>query len=863
MPRTRAARVRREIEAHLAALIADGVARGLSPEEARRQARLAFGSVDGIIDACRDARRLAWLDDLWRDVRHALRLMRRAPGFTLFAIATLAGGVGANTAVFSVVHALLLASLPVARPEQLVVLSHGLVDRGGGAGFPAGFVRVLADGGLVQGAAARGGVERVTIGLDGGGEPAIGELVSGGFFELLGVTPAVGRLLTSTDDRTGAEPVVVLGYDYWQRRFAGDQRIVGRPLMISGRPMTVVGVSPRGFDGLDPGQRVDVRATLALQAAVRGLPTTATPPRREPWDLQVVARLADGVPIDAARPAIAAAFQRYIHDTGVTAAGAIDLASAASGAGRTRARVGATLRVLLAMTFAVLGVACANLAMLFAARSASRRPEWAVRTALGAGTARLARQLAVESLLLAGAGALVGALVAHAGAAWLATLVAGGGPLEPAIRPHPVVLAFHALAALAAGLGLAAGAVLRLRRDGCAPAGPASSRTTTGSRHRGLIAGQVALSMLVLVAAALFLRTMRALQATDLGSEPEHVLLAALDPKTAGRGDSEIAPFFREVRARLLAAPGVTAVSFSTVRALSNGRWSEAVTIEGLALDASARALRNAIGPDYFRALGIDVVAGREFALSDDAAAPKVAVVNEAFVRTFLAGTPPIGRTIGRAPTAYRIVGVVRDARQVHVRETAAPTWFIPYEQRPGLKHLDVIVRSRHDPEPLVAEMRRAVAAVDPRAALFEVRTQRAQIDELLAGERTLARLASIFAAVAATIAALGLYALLALVVAQRHREIALRLALGASAWRLTWTLASDVARAVLLGVAGGLAAAALLGHQARTMLFGVEAFDPTSLAAAATAMVLAAAAGAAGPLLRAARIAPATALRG
>ena len=874
--RRHADRVRRELEGHLEALVRAGVEDGLAPEEARRRARLAFGSIDLAAEECRDGRRGAWLFDVGRDLQHAVRLMRRAPGFTVFAIATLAGGIGACTAVFSVVYALLLAALPVARPDQLVALGHGRADRGGGAAFPRRFVRELDDErAVLQAVVARGGVERLTVGLEGGGEPAVGELVSGNFFAALGLTPAAGRFFTADDDRVaGAHPVVVLGHAYWQRRFAGDPAVVGRTLVVSGTPMTIVGVSPRGFDGLDPGQRVDLRAPLAMQGPVRGgrasaaprpaVPGPAVPAARpDSWELQVVARLADGVAPVPAQQAIDAAFQRYLRAAGETGAGAITVTSAATGAGRTRARVQTMLRVLMAMALAVLGVACANLAMLVTARSAARTDEWAVRAALGAGTVRLARQLVTESVLLAACGALVGAAVAWGGASWLAQLVSGSGSiLVVSAAPRPAVIALHAAAAIAAGLGLALGAVLRLRRGGSGPGHGADTRTVTAARHRGLIAGQVALSTIVLVGAALFVRSIQALRATDLGLRPDHLLLAALDPKTAGRADSEVVPFYRGVRERLLAMPGVSAVSFSTVRALANGRWSDAVRIEGRPLDPSARSLRDAVGPDYFRTLGIGVVAGREFDDADDVAAAKVAIVNQAFVRTFLPDVEPIGQVIGSGTAAHAIVGVVRDARQVHVREPPAPTWYVPYEQRQGLKHLDVIVRATADPEGLVGDVRRAIAAVDPRAALFEVRTQTAQLDELIAGERTLARLATICAGAAATIAAIGLHGLLALVVAQRRREIGLRVALGATAPSVVLAIAGDVARSAAAGLAAGLVGAALLGQQVRAMLYGVQPGDAPSFAVAAVVMGVAAAAGAAWPLVRAARIDPAIVLR-
>jgi predicted permease len=857
-------RLRRELDAHLEALVADGMAGGLTPDEARRRARLAFGHVPQVMDECRDVRRTAWLSDLGRDLLHAIRLCRRAPAFTAVAMATLAVGIGSNTAVFGLVHALLLAPLPVDRPEQLVALSHGITARGRGTAFPDAFVRELGTSTpLIHGVVARGGSERVTLGIDGVGEPAVGELVSGNFFEVLGLRAAAGRLLTAADDVIpGGHPVVVLSHAFWSRRFGGDPRIVGRTVFVSGHPMTVVGVTPRAFDGLDPGQRVDLRAPLAMTAEVRGGATRSTQ-RSAAWELQLVARLADGVRAGQARDAANAAFARHLRLAGVSEPANLVLRPAGTGIGRTRDALGPGLRVLMTLTLVVLGVAAANLAMLVAARSATRRTEWAVRAALGAGWRRLARQLFAETLVLAGGGAALGMVVAYAGAAWLARVASGSGSTWLIdVRPAPLVLGVHVAASLATGILIGMGSVRRLRRQNLAPApGGAARSVVAGGRH-WLIGAQVALAMVVLVGAALFVRSLRALHATDLGLRPDHLLLTALDPKTAGRPDAGVVPFYRDLRERLLAVPGITGVSYSTVRALGPGVWVQSVAIDGRAADASATAARNAVGPDYFRVLGIGVASGREFDAADDARAAKVAVVNESFARAYLGGRSPLGVSIGVDRPEYRIVGVVRDARLVHVREPAAPTWYIPYEQRPGLKHLDLVVRTSGDPDRAVADVRAAVAAVDPRVALFETRSQEAQVDDLLVTERILAQLATLFAAIATALAALGLYGLLTFVVARRRREIGLRMALGGSRVAVVRAVAFDVGRAVGAGLLIGLTGAVLLARQIDAILYGVAPIDAISVTGAAGVMVTAVVAGAAWPLRRALRIDPVTALR-
>jgi predicted permease len=858
-------RIRRELEAHLDALVREGVSRGLSPEQARRQARLAFGTVELAAEECRDARPAAWLGDLWRDVTHGLRLLRRTPTVTAVAAVTLAVAIGATTAVFSLVYGLLLAPLPIDRPDRLVALSHDVASRGRGIGFPDAFLREL-DGArpLVAGIAARGGYERVTLGVDGAGEPAIGELVSGTFFDVLGVKPAVGRLLTPADDAVrGSHPVVVLSHAFWLRRFSGDPAIVGRTLTVSGQPMTVIGVSPAGFDGLDPGQRVDLRAPLAMISEVRGGVRTRSPQRPTTWELQLVARLAEGATLASAQQALDAAFGRHARAAGVAGPARLQVRAATTGYGRTRDRFGPALGVLMVLTLVVLAIAAVNVAMLVAGRAAVRQTEWAVRAALGAGWGRLLRQIAAESLLLAAIGTLLSPAVAWPGAAWLAQLATGtGANLLVEVRAAPLVLGVQLLAGLLASVVIAAGSMARLRRARLTPTANSAARGVVAVGRHGLIGAQVALSVVVLAGATLFVRTIANLRAVDLGLRPEHLLVVALDPKTAGRADSEVAPFYRDLRERLLALRGVTGVSYTMARTLANANLSAAVRVEGRAAATQETAQRNVIGAGFFEVVGARLVAGREFAPGDDGAAPKVAVVNEAFVRAFLPGRDPLGALIGIDTAEYRIVGVVGDIRHIHVREAAAPTWYIPYEQRPGLKHLDLVVRTTGDPERAIADVRAAVGAVDRRVALFEVRTQQAQIDELLVPEQILARLAAVFGVVATGLAGLGLYGLLSLFVSQRRRDLAVRLALGARPATLLGSVSREVGQAILAGLIGGLAAAAVLGRQAEALLFGVAPIDAVSLALAVGILILAVAVGALPPLIRAARIDPVRALR-
>jgi predicted permease len=811
--------------------------------------------------------RTAWFSGLGRDVRYAVRVLRRSPAFTLTAMATLAVALGANTAVFGAVHRVLLAALPVDAPERLFALSR---DAGGGRQAPTFshvFCRELQEPNtLIAGALCRGGGERLTVEGPGGAEPAMGELVSGTYFEVLGVRPQHGRLITPADAQPGGAAVAVLSHRYWLRRFGGDPSIVGAPIRLNAKTVTVIGVTPPGFDGLDPGQTVDIRLPFTMQANVRNAPSTLG--RAWAFEQNIVVRLRDGVDAAAAEQHLAARLTHHLRLYGLetpapeTRGSLVRLRPAGGGFGLTRQRYATALLALMGVTGAVFLIACANLAGLVAARLSARRHEIATRLALGAGRVRLLRHLLVESLVLSIGGSVLGLVVAALCARGFARFAASG-PVQLAPQPGQIDLVFHLAAAGVAALLFGVGPALRAhRRD----VGPTRGRAEIGPRASvrvWLLGVQTALSVSVLVAAGLFVRTLHTLTQLDVGFAADSLLVLSLDPKNAGRSDADVAPYYRAVHDRLASLPGVTSVSFSTVRVVANESWTDPVTVEGGApSSAKLVAARDAIGPGFFRTLGIPLVAGREFTSADDGRAPRVAIVNESFARFHFGSASPLGRRIGSDNPTHTIVGVARDSRIVNVRDVPPRAWYIPYEQRERLKHLNVYVRTGGDPSALIGAVRAAIAAVDPAVAVYRLQTQTAQIDEVLATERLSATLGAAFAIVAAALASLGLYGLLAFFVSERRREIALRMALGARTSGLVWTVARDIALAVGAGLGGGVTIAALAGRWIEATLYGVSGRDIPTLAGAVIVMGAMCALAALIPAWRAARVDPALLLR-
>ncbi len=814
---------------------------------------------------------MRWISDLCGDVVYASRVLGRQKSFAAIAIGTLGLALGANTAMFGLVHGLLLAHLPVQDPERLMLLSRSSVEQPIDARFPNLFFREIAgsrdvfDGVLSRAA----GAERVTIGGDAGGMAALGELVSGTYFQVLGVKPHLGRLLTPEDDVTpGAHPVVVMSYRYWQRQFGGDPSIVGSTLRFTGVPMTVVGVTPPDFAGLDPGQSADLRFPLAMLSEVRGGPGKPGVPRgpgtladRRAADMIVVGRLRAGVSAAQAEHALSASLQRFLEPGRPVER--IVLQPAAAGIGMTRRQYQASLRLMIGVTAAVLVIACLNLANLMLARGSARVREFAVRAAIGAGAGRLVRQLLAENLVLSAGGALLGLLLAAPVSTLLLRLISGNGaPIALPPDRNWTVLLFHATTAgLAVGVfGLLPALASRRSqysalRAGTRIGGPIAAR-------RFFLAAQVALSVAVFVGAMLFVRTVHALRATDLGMRTDGLLVLALSPQNAGRSEDQTLPFFRAVRERVAALPEVSAVSYAWIPPLANAAWRASVATAGCCDAAATTAFRNVVGPGYFATMGIPMAAGRDFGEGDNRAAPKVAIVNEAFVRAFRGGPSVLGARIGVSKPEFTIVGVARDSKYAHVREPTPPVWFVPYEQQANVKYLNLYVRTSGDMARATDNVRAAIAAVDRDVALFEVRTVTAQVDALLAVERSVATLAVSFGSIGAALAALGVYGVLAFLVTTRRREIGIRMALGAAPSAIVRQTMAEAGRALAGGALLGLAIAIVVARSARTFLYGVQPIDLPSFVSSILIVSVIVAAAAALPARRAARLDPTTALR-
>jgi predicted permease len=563
----------------------------------------------------------------------------------------------------------------------------------------------------------------------------------------------------------------------------------------------------------------------------------------------------------------------------------VEVEPAASGIGVARRQYQTSLRVLMLATISILAIACLNLINLLLVRAAARRNEFATRLALGAGPARLVRQLFVESLILSLAGAALGAALAYPFAELLIQLASPDGLASAAstgstasiamMKPTGAVLLFHAGTALVCAILFGLLPALTLRRSGAAfvRERETSSRSSAAARRVFLVA-QVAIAVVVLVGAALFVRTERALRATRLGFDADRLLVLALSPQNAGATPDKTLPFFRAARDRVRAVPGVSGVTYGWIRPLINASWTTTVSVAGCCQQGVANASRNAVGPGYFTTLGIPLVAGREFIEADDVAAPKVAVVNETFARMYGSasssksgsgkgdGSELLAARIGVTSPEYTIVGIVKDSRYSHLREAPTAVWHVPYEQQPNVKYLDMYVRTAGAPAEMIGSVRAAIASINPGVALFEVRPLQAQVDRLLVVERMLSALSVFFGSAGAILAGLGLYGMVTWLVTSRAREIGVRLALGATPAAVAVQVTVEAWKSLAVGIILGAIVAAVAARYAATLLFGVSPLDPVSFAAGVLVLAVLVTLAAAIPMRRASRADPMIVLR-
>jgi predicted permease len=835
------------------------------------------------------------MDELRQDLRYALRTLASKPGFTLVVVLTLALGIGANTAIFTLMDQVLFRLLPVKEPERLVVVdapgpSSGTTHNHSETLTPLShpmFVELRDKSGAFEGALAEYTAPlHVTVGAQT--DQVDGVLVSGTFFGVLGLRPAAGRLLDENDDRTpGAHPVVVLGHGFWTRRFAADPRVVGQSVLVNGHPMAVVGVAPPGFHGIEVGESADVYVPLMMLPQVIPTWNRGLGDWRVRW-LTVMARLKDGLTRDEAAARANVLYSQLLREDAerietkserfrtAFLKKRLELLPGGRGISGLRDQSKTPLLVLMGMVGLVLLIACANVANLLLARASSRQKEVALRLALGASRARLVRQLLVECLVLAAAGGMLGIAIS----AWTANLLLRALPFEAAARvlsPDPDMrVALFALAlSLATGVVFGLVPALQSTRPDLAPTLKNESGTLLGGSapirfRKGLVVAQVALSLLLLIGAGLFTRSLMNLRHLNPGFEPQRLITFTMDPSLNGYERERRFALFKQVQEEIAAEPGVASVSMADVPLMTNSDMSHTVSVEGYE-GKDGENLNpnfNGVGPGFFSTLGIPLLAGREFTDADTLATRRVAVVNETFARYFFGDQDPIGRHFveNRYKTSKNpdteIVGLVKDTRAGSLREDQRRFVYVPYTQESDVGELTFYARTSIEPAALAPRLRAVVREVDPSLPLTSLKTMRVQIAESLFVERLVAALSAAFGLLATLLAAMGLYGVMSYAVSLRTREIGIRVALGADRKSVLMMVLKEVAVLALVGVAIGLPGGYGLGRLVEAQLFGLSARDPFTFVVATVTLLATALLAGYLPALKATRVQPMEALR-
>ncbi|HEY7288836.1 MAG TPA: ABC transporter permease [Vicinamibacterales bacterium] len=827
------------------------------------------------------------------NLKLALRSLFKSPFVTGVAIVSLALGIGANTAIFSLFNQVLLRPLAVPEPNRLVNIGAPGPKPGSNDCGQAGDCQWVFSYPMLR------DLERVQTSFTGLAahvsfaanlathdqtENTQGLLVSGGYFPVLGVKPATGRLLTPDDDRTvGESHVIVLSYGYWQRRFGLDPSIVGQSIIVNGQSMTVVGVAERGFEGTTLGFKPALFAPITMRGFSQ--PFNAFDNRRSYW-AYLFGRLKPGVTLEQAQAALNTSYHGIVNDVEVPLqkgmseqtmarfrAKSLIMESGARGQSEVSNQTRAPLTLLLGVTAFVLLIACANIANLLLARAASRAGEMAVRLSIGAGRAQLVRQLLGESFLLAVLGAIGGVVVAQ----WTLNIMVAILPKEAtdAIAGRIDMAAILFAAALAIGTGLLFGLfpALHSTRPDLVSALKGTAGQPSGARsasrfRTSLAVTQIALSMALLVSAGLFTRSLLNVSRVQLGLNADHVVVFAISPELNGYTPARSKQLFEQVEDSLAALPGVNGVSSGTVPLLSGSNWGNSVVVEGFEAgpDTNTNSQFDLIGPQYFQTLGIPLRAGREFTRADALDTAKVAIVNEAFTRKFNLGRNAVGKRIGDRGSSngltHEIVGVVQDSKYSEVKQEIPPQYFKPYRQDERVGSTNFYVRTSGDPDAFIGTITKAIAQIDPKLPVEQIRTLPQQIKDNVFLDRFISVLSAAFACLATLLAALGLYGVLAYTVSQRTREIGLRMALGAAPERVRAMVLRQVGVMTIIGGAIGLVGAVALGRLAESLLFQLKGWDPGVLAGAAVMLSIVALAAGFVPALRASRVEPMQALR-
>jgi putative ABC transport system permease protein len=837
---------------------------GMTPEEARLSATKSFGNVGSIRDLAYEVRGGGLMETLWQDVRYSGRLLLKHPGFSLIAVLTLTLGIGANTAIFSIVNAVLLRPFPYHAPEQLVMLAESVSgQRNGSVSYP-NFVDWRAQNSVFEAVSAVRPNENYNF--SGAGEPERlqGRLVSAGFLSLLGVKPLLGRDFVAEDDRPGATPAVIISHEFWTRRFGNDQSIAGKQIALNNQSYTVVGVTPPGFQfGLDS----DVTIPIGLSAE-RFKARGADP------GITVVARLKPNVSQQQAETETNVIYarleQQYPESNTGRRAYLISLHENFVGDVRQ------PLMILLGSVGLVLLIACANVANLLLVRASSRRREMSVRVALGANRWRIIRQLLTESLILALIGAALGILLAHWGTSFIASQLPAGIPRLNEASVDVPVLAFTLGVSLVTGLLFGLAPALQASRLNLTEALKEGDRGSSGGRQplrSLLVIGEVALTLTLLVGAGLLIQSFRRVLQVNPGFDPQNLLTMQVSVNNSD--GHQVAAFFDQWQERVRRLPGVKATAVSNGLPLGVANRPP-FFIEGRPRPENGKepsGIRYTVSPGYFDTMGIELVRGRVFTGQDTRDTPLVAVIDEALAQQHFQGEDAIGKRITQSSSgspSYEIVGVVRHVEHDNLdgQSSRSPQFYLNFNQIPvdrlptQVRRINLLTRTNVEPSSLVAAVREQVAALNKDQAVFNVRTMEDIVDQSIAPRRFSMLLLGVFAIVALALASIGIYGMMSYAVAQRTREIGLRMTLGAQSGNVLRLVIGQGMQLALLGVAIGLVASLALTRTMKTLLFGVSATDPLTFISIALLLAVAALLACWLPARRAAKVDPIVALR-
>lgn len=845
-----------------------------------------------------------WIENRGAEFRYALRMIRKTPGTTAIAVMSLALGIGANTAIFSIVDAMLLKLLPVKAPQELYMVAAHPARPNTSWNYPD-YSAFRDNNTTFSGLAAYSGGQPLGMQVEGADagrstEVAYAATVSGNYFDVLGVGPALGRVLDSEDDKaSGASPYVVLSYDYWRSRFGGDANVIGRTVRLNGYPFTIVGVSRQGFGGADPTSSPNMFIPIMMHTQVSGVPFAMWNTRHY-WWMQSIGRIKPGATVAQAETELFAVYQNQeegerqsTQQKFVNRAQPILLIPAARGYSWVRNELKRPLIILMIVVSLVLLIACANVANLMLARGAARQREIAIRLAVGASRSQLTAQLLIESIVIALIGGIAGLGFAFLGVKMLLQYLpqSGWGQATLNVTPDPRLLGFTFAVSLITGVLYGIAPALKstkpdliksLKEDSPGAAGPSRVSLTNA-----LVVMQVALSLVLLIGTGLFVRSLGQLHDIDSGFRADNTLIVTVDPSRNGYKGQRLRDFYERLRPQIENLPGVQSASLANITALGGSRWNGDVSVEGYEWKADEKKYvdMNAVGPRYFETVGIPLLQGREFRDEDnppysldppekftppveapEPPGPRVAIVNESFARHFFEGRNAIGGHFAtdenyKAEKAYEIVGVVKDAHYFGLREALEPMIYLPV-WRPEAGERSICIRTNRDSSQLSAAISHEVTAIDPGIPVLSVRSMHQEIDNDILVDRLIATLSSFFGLLALLLAGVGLYGVISYGVTRRTREIGIRMALGAQRGSVLWLVMRRAAGFLLIGAAIGVPAALFATRLVKSLLYGISAQDPITIVMATVVLGAVAALASFLPARRATKVDPMVALR-